>query len=265
MKDEFLRQVKEVALEAAREAGDLLMKSLDRIKIVEIKDKQDICTNLDLESEKIIIDRIKSSFPNHNISSEEAGRDDQNSEFTWDIDPIDGTKHYIKGLPIFAVSIALRKGQEIIFGVVFNPATNEMFYATKNQGAFLNDKKIHVSSTEKLADSFISAELPYYKLSEEDFIKQTNNLNKFLKQSYRVRTFGIGSLCLCYVAMGAFEGFIILGSKPPHLYDLAAGIIIAQEAGAKVTDLDNKLFDGGELNIVVSNGKIHNQILSLLK
>jgi len=265
MKDEFLRQVKKVTLEAAREAGELLMKSLNRIKIVEVKEKQDICTNLDLESEKIIIDKIKANFPDHNISSEEAGKDNQNSEFTWDIDPIDGTKHYIRGLPIFAVSIALRKGKEIIFGSVFNPATNEMFYAAKNQGAFLNDKKIHVSNTAQLADSFISAELPYYKLSEEDFIKQTNNLNKFLKKSYRIRALGVGSLSLCYVATGASEGYIILGSKPPNLFDLAAGIIIVKEAGGKITDVNGKLFDGGNINIVASNGEIHEQLLKLLK
>ncbi|MFH1643436.1 MAG: inositol monophosphatase [Patescibacteria group bacterium] len=270
MEDEFLKQVKEVALEAAKEAGVLLMKGFDRVKVVEFKDRQDICTNLDLESEKIIIDKIKDNFPDHNISSEEAGEDNNNSDFNWVIDPIDGTKHYLRGLPLFCISIALVKEKEIIFGLVFNPATNEMFYATKGQGAFLNDKKIYVSDKEELADSFVFAELPTYKLLDEELKENIDKLEKLFKKSYRVRAFGSGALSLCYLAMGAAEAYIVFGNRT-KLCDLAAGIVIVQEAGGKIINLgEGDLINQNssatkEINIVASNNKVHEDILNLLK
>ncbi len=261
---EFLEQVKDIVIEAAKEAGNLLINGLGRVKIVEFKDRQDVCTNLDLEVEKLLIDRIRQKYPDHNIISEELGEDKKNSEFTWIIDPIDGTKHYVRGLPGFCVSIALQKGNETVFGLVFNPTTNNLFYALKDKGAFLNGDRIHVSEKQDLADSFIYAELPTYKSSKKELEEQHKNLAAFFQKSYRVRAWGSGALGLCYVAMGGFEAFVVLGPLP-KLCDVAAGIIIVKEAGGRITDLNGQLFSDKDTNIVASNGKIHEQILNLLK
>ncbi len=261
---EFLEQVKDITSEAAKEAGNLLINGLDRVRIVEFKDRQDICTNLDLEVEKLLVDKIKGKYPNHNILSEELVQENKDSEFTWIIDPIDGTKHYVRGLPLFCISIALQKGNEIIFGLAFNPATNNLFYALKDKGAFLNGDRIYVSEKQNLADSFVYAELPNYKLSKQDFKIQNKRLEKLFQKSYRIRAWGSGALGLCYVAMGGFEAYIVLG-PPPKLYDVAAGILIVKEAGGRITNLDGELFSDKNINIIASNGKIHEQILSLLK
>lgn len=261
---QFLEDVKNLAIEAAREAGELLINSFERIQVVEFKDRQDVCTNLDLEIEELLINKIQSKYPDHNIYSEERGEEDKKSKFTWIIDPIDGTKHYIRGLPMFCTSIALKKEEEIIFGLVFNPVTNEIFYALQNQGAFLNGNKTQVSQEKDIANSFIYAELPNYKLSEQEFNKYHKKLGTLFQHSYRVRAWGSGALGLCYVAMGGFEGYVILGNVT-KIYDVAAGIIMIKEAGGKVTDLDGQLFAGKHINIVASNGKIHNQLLKLVK
>jgi myo-inositol-1(or 4)-monophosphatase len=267
--NQFLAEVEDLATRLAKEAGKLLMSGLGRIRVVEFKDRQDVVTNLDLEVEELLINKIKSRYPDHNIFSEERKEEQIRSKFTWIIDPVDGTKHYIRGLPMFCVSIALQEENDIVFGLVFNPATHELFYATKGKGAFLNGNKISVSKTNNLGDSFIYAELPNYKLSKEEFDKYHEKLGDFFQESYRVRAWGSGALGLCYVAMGGFEGYVILGSAT-RIYDVAAGVVIVKEAGGRVTDSNGRLFYGKPLsresvNIIASNGQIHEQMLSLLR
>lgn len=263
-------EFKKVVIQIAKEAGDRLMNSFHRVKVVKFKDRQDVCTNLDLEIEKLLIDKIRSNYPGHNIISEERGEENLGSEFTWVLDPLDGSKHYLRKLPIFCVSIALLKKEKIIFGLVFSPATNSLFYAARNQGAFLNDNKIHVSQEKDIANSFIYAELPNYKSSERVFNKHHQQLRKIFRKSYRVRAYGSGPLGLCYVATGGFEAYVTLHGDAVKLYDIAAGILIVEEAGGRVTDikgheLTSKTIGSKTICIVASNGKIHNQLLKLIK
>ena len=259
-----IKNFRKVATEAVKEAGKMLMKNFNKVAILRYKDRQDILTDADLKAEKIIINKIKSNFPDHNIISEERGKEDLKSEYTWIIDPLDGTKHYVRKMPIFCVSIALQKNEEIIIGAIFVPAINSLFYAEKGSGAFLNDKKIFVSRTKNLADSFIYAELPNYKLSKKVFNKYHKQLEQLFKKTYRVRAWGSGPLGLCYVALGAFESYIALndGAK---FYDIAAGTLIVKEAGGKITDINGKKPAKGTNHLIASNGKIHNQLLKLLK
>ncbi|MCX6764518.1 MAG: inositol monophosphatase family protein [Candidatus Nealsonbacteria bacterium] len=258
-----INNFKKIAIEAAKEAGKMLMKNFNKATVIKYKDRQDVLTDADLRAEKIIINKIKSNFPDHNIISEEKGEENLKSEYTWIIDPLDGTKHYIRKIPIFCVSIALQKKEEIIVGVVFFPAMNNLFYAEKGKGAFLNDKKIHVSRIKNLANSFIYTELPNYKLSKKAFSRNHKKLEKLFKKTYRVRAWGSGPLGLCYVASGGFESYIALndGAK---LWDIAAGAIIVKEAGGKVTNINGNKFIKKTIHLIASNDKVHDKLLKLL-
>ena len=265
-----LKVAQNLAINVAKQAGKILLDKLEKVEIVKFKDRQDIATNLDYEVEKIIIGAIRKKFPEHNILSEEIGNINKNkkSDYLWIIDPIDGTKYYIRGIPLFTISIALQYKNEIVFGLVYNPSTKEMFYAQKNKGAYLNDKKIRVSDKENLKDAFIYAELPNFSIPHDKFNKYSKMLTNLNLNSYRVRAFGSGSLGLCYVSTGAFEAYVNLGS-PTAIYDLAAGLVILKEAGGKITDFKNDSIKLNEqkssLLILASNGKVHNDILGLLK
>lgn len=261
---ELLKEAKDIIIKAAEEAGKIMLNSFHRVEVVKFKDRQDICTNIDLEVESLLIDRIRSRFPDHNIESEEMGKKDLGSEFTWIIDPIDGSKYYWKKIRLFTTSIALRKEKEIIFGLVFFPSTGEFFYALKGQGAYLNQEKIQVSNQIRLADSFIYVELPSCELSQKIFDDYHKKLKRLLSQSCRVRSFGLGTLGLCYLARGGFEAYVNLGMDT-KVYDMAAGVILVEEAGGKVTDLYGGPVDLELGRILASNGKTHNQISEIFQ
>lgn len=253
-----------VATEAATEVGEILLKDFDKTKILKYKDRQDIVTNIDIKAETLIISKIKENFPDHNIFSEEKGRENLNSKYTWVIDPLDGTKHYLRKMPIFCTSIALQKDGEVILGVVYAPMLKSFFYAEKGKGAYLNKKRIKVSETKSLKDAFIYMELPNYKLSEKEAKENNKKLAKFFEETYRIRVWGGGPLGMCYVACGSFDAYLLLGTDT-NFWDIAAASIIVTEAGGKITDSNNKKFTEKTGKPVVSNGKIHNQILKILK
>lgn len=195
---------------------------------------------------------------------------DKKSDYLWIIDPIDGTKHYIRKIPLFSVSIALQYKNKIVLGVVYNPATGEMSYARDNKGAYLNNKRIRVSKQDSLKDSFIYIELPVFNLPVREFHRYSELLTRFNTNCYRVRAFGSGSLGLCYVALGGFGAYVNLGN-PTRIYDLAAGLIILKEAGGKYSELNGDLIqikNEKQTNLLIlasNNNKIHNTILRLLK
>ncbi|MBL7142247.1 MAG: inositol monophosphatase [Candidatus Pacebacteria bacterium] len=262
-----LKLVQRFTIDLAEKAGKILLDNLDKIEIVKFKDRQDIATNIDYKVENLIINKIKKNFPGHTINTEEKGIIRGKSDYTWIIDPLDGSKHYIRRLPLFNVSIALQHKNEIIFGLVYNPMTKEMFYAAKNKGAYLNGKRIKVSSKSNLKDSFIFAELPSCGMSRNKFNKNSKILTKLNLNSYRVRALGCGPLGLSYVASGAFEAYIALGI-PPKIGDIAAGLLILKEAGGKYTDLKGnplQLREANDCLILASNIKAHKAILRLLK
>jgi len=262
-----LKLVQRFSINLAEKSGKILISNLDKIEIVKLKDRQDIATNIDYKIENLIINSIKKNFPEHNINTEERGIIKGNSDYTWIIDPLDGSKHYIRKIPLFDVSIALKHKNEIIFGLVYNPTTKEMFYAAKGRGAYLNGKRIKVSQKSNLKDSFIFAELPSCGMQSKEFIRNSKILTRLNLNSYRVRALGCGPLGLSYVASGAFEAYVALG-KPPKIGDIAAGLIILKEAGGQYTDLKGNQIQLEEENktlVLGSNSRVHKAVLRLLK
>lgn len=263
-----LKKTKDFAEKLAKRVGKFLLEKQDKVEILEFKDKQDILTNIDLQAEKIIVNAISKNFPNHNINSEEVGIIDNNSEFTWVIDPLDGTKEYFRGLPYYSVCISLENRKEILIACIYIPATDELYSAAKGFGAFENEGlKLKVSIQGKLDHAIIAAHPPNHKVKEPGFSKIWNILAKVAKSSYRLRPTAYDNIILCYLAKGAFDAYFVLIEKGPKWWDIAPGLSIAQEAGAKVTNRygDPLVMGNFKDGIIVSNGKIHDQLLKILK
>lgn len=219
----------------------------------------DLVTQVDSDSENHILAEIQKKYPQHSILAEETGFSDKNSEFIWIIDPLDGTTNYKNNLPIFAVSIALQKNGETICGVVYNPAADKCFYAEKDKGAYLNNKKIEISSSITLSDSLIATGFPYihdkyYDLSFDIF-------KDFYDATQGVRRLGAASLDLCFVAMGRYAGFYEFNLKS---WDICAGLLIAKEAGATCSDWNNKPVPFSGKRVLCNNGFIHNEMMKIL-
>ncbi|MBP9670109.1 inositol monophosphatase [Candidatus Woesebacteria bacterium] len=227
-------KIRELAEQLAVSAGEYLVKVQGSAKVAKQKDRQDICTNADLGSEDIIIRGIHEKYPSHNIYSEEAGNQNLDSEYYWIIDPLDGTKEYVRGIPQFNVSIAVEYKGDLIVGVVYRPSDNSLYSASIGEGAFLNEKKIYVSTIAKLEDSFVYCYLPSSFRNPERYIEAWNRLGKIGKRVYRLRSFADENTILCWLAQGGHEAYINL-SNPPKWHDLAPGLFIAKEAGAYIT------------------------------
>jgi myo-inositol-1(or 4)-monophosphatase len=249
-----------IAEEAAFKSSEVLKKYFGSSFEISNKGPSDIVTEADKESEKIIISEITKNFPDHSILSEEAGLIDHKSEFQWILDPLDGTTNFAAGLPIFSVSIALYKNNKPFLGVIKNPVTNDLYTAVSGQGAFLNNKKISVSNETNLKSSLIVTGFPY------NFNEITEELSKrffdVMKSARGIRRLGSAALDLCYVASGIFEGFFEQNLKP---WDTAAGVIIAEEAGACITDFKNNRYNPYMNEIVATNKLIHKSLIKVLK
>lgn len=252
------------AEKTAVRAGKALLEYANKIEIVKQKDRQDIATNADLASEKIVITAIEKYYPDHNIFSEEHGRVENNSSYTWIIDPLDGTKEYVRGIPDYNVALSLLHGKESLVSAVFRPADSQLFSAINNGGAFLNGKKITVSGQSDLADSFIYAYLPHSQKKDDEFNLAWQKLIRLSKRIYRLRSLADLNVSCCWLAMGGHEGFINLFNTPPP-WDILPGLLIAREAGACATNLTGRpLVDNFKNGIIVSNGKIHDSLLEVL-
>lgn len=245
------------AVKIAREAGKVQMQ-LFRDSELNITTKQndyDVVTSADKASEKIIIDSIRKQFPNHSILTEESGEISGNSPYRWVIDPLDGTTNYSQGLPVFSVSIALEYQGETILGVVFAPYLNEMFHGFRGGGAFLNGEPIHCSSKLNLEEAVVSTGLPYDKKINPD-----NNIKELGKVATRVRglrRIGSAAMDLCYVAAGYFDAYWELNL---NLWDVAAGSLIAKEAGAKIFSIR----ENRNKSILASSPAICDDMLEIL-
>lgn len=249
---------KRVTFEIIRESGDELTRNFNKAKIVKYKNKLDICTDMDLRIEDLLINKFTKEFPKHNIDSEETGKIDRGSEYTWILDPIDGSKHYIRKLPLFSISIALKREGSTILGVVFNPLMNELFWATSKEGAFLNKEKIEVSKTAELGESFILIDIPNRTVNRNILDFSFHTMGTLLQKAFRIRIYGVSTLALCYLAAARVDGYISLSSRT-KIYDVAAGLFIAKMAKGKVTDLSSP----ARPLLVCSNDKIHNELLDL--
>ena len=242
----------EVAVEAAREAGAIVLSEFARPQKISYKGEVDIVTETDKKSEAAIVARLRSHFPQHAIVAEEgSGGAAAPSRYVWHVDPLDGTTNFAHGYPMFAVSIGLLEDGEPLVGVVLHPTSNEMFTAMRGEGAYLNQKRIHVSEIDTVSNSLLATGFPTHK--------RTSNSNiyyywEFTLRSHGVRRAGSAALDLCSVACGRFEAFWEFGLKS---WDVAAGMLIVREAGGMVTDFAGRPYHPGDKELIASNGRIH--------
>lgn len=248
----------DVARKAALEAGKILMKYYGNVDTVTKKDGS-LVTRADRESEDRIKAMLSKEFPDYSFLGEETGHDDRKSEYTWVVDPLDGTTNYSIKNPFFNVSIALVRTSEPVMGVVYSPVQNELFHAVKGKGAYLNGKKISVSDVGSVKDSVIAFCHSRDKHTAESITRIFHTL-KLVNTTFR--QIGAAALELCYVASGRIECFMQLKMKP---WDVAAGTVIVREAGGKVTNLEKSEFGTDSLHLLASNGKIHDAILKTIK
>ena len=257
----YNEKILHVAQDAALKAGTYLKENYSAVQRpkVEFKGEIDLVTKCDKESQDIICSILAEKFPNHSILAEEDLNVEKEKEFLWLIDPLDGTTNFAHSLPVFSVSIAFFQEGKPLLGVVYAPILNEMFQAVKNGGAFLNQKKITVSKEKDLGNSVLATGFPYdCRESKQNNLK---NFSKFLVKARAIRRWGVASIDLSYVAAGRFEGFWEPKLKP---WDTAAGMLIVQEAGGKVTDYSDNPFDPFMKEILASNSHIHNQMLQVI-
>lgn len=216
-------------------------------------------TEADHAAEKAIFEIIQKDFPGHFILSEETGEIITNSEYKWIIDPIDGTINFANGIPICCVSIGIEKNGEIILGAVYNPFLNELFFAEKGNGATLNDKKIKVGSKTEVINSCLVTGFPYTYLDEPNGPLQV--FEKLIRKGVPVRRLGSAAIDLCWVAAGRFDGFY---EHKLAAWDSAAGFLIVEEAGGKVTDFAGNAYSPYQPHILATNGLIHDEMLEII-
>ena len=252
-------------LTAARKAGKKLVRDFGEVENlqVSIKGVSNFVSAADIQSEKILINELSRAYPDYDILAEEAGEiknSKNDNPLKWIIDPLDGTTNFLFGIPHFAISIALHKNGETLSGIVYNPITDDLFWAVKGKGAFCNNKRLRVSVREKFGSCTIGTGIPHKGLKDhEEYIV---GLTKIMENAAAIRRFGTASLDLVYVAAGKFDGY---WENNLNIWDIAAGALIVTEAGGRVTDFRgmNGYLESG--NIVSSNFKIHDELLRLIK
>lgn len=247
------------AEETARGAGEILRRNWGRHQSVHFKGEINLVTDVDRESEAYIIDRIRSSFPDHGVLSEESAELTAPSTYRWIVDPLDGTTNYAHNYPCFCVSIGLEKGGELIAGAVFDPLLGESFTAFAGGGAFLNGAPIRVSSVGNLRRSLLATGFAYDVNTSVD--NNFKYFREFVFAGQAIRRDGSAALDLCYLACGRFDGFWELKLRP---WDTAAGLLLLREAGGMATRLDGAAYDIHQPDILASNGLIHGQMLAVI-
>jgi myo-inositol-1(or 4)-monophosphatase len=251
------------AIQTARDAGAILSDGLGRA-LVSNKGDIDLVTEADLASEKLIIERIKSHYPRHAILAEESGATDGiemasgKSEWKWIIDPLDGTTNYAHGYPCFCVSIALERAGAIEVAVIYDPNRDELFAAERGQGATLNDRRMRVSKVDDLNRAMLCTGFPYNVRERPNFAREFAN---FTMAAQAVRRDGSAAIDLAYLACGRFDGFWEDGLNP---WDVAAGVLLIEEAGGLVTDFNGESLDIYTPKVLASNGLIHDSMRRVL-
>ena len=250
-----------IAVKAARRAGSLINRATQDLDLITVERKgvSDYVSEVDRMAEKAIVETLLEAYPEHAILAEEGGAQGQ-SDYLWIIDPLDGTTNFLHGFPQFAVSIGLQIKGVLNLAVIYDPTRNELFTATRGNGAHLNDRRLRVSKQTRLQESLIGTGFPYRDFTYlDDYLKMFREL---LPKTAGLRRPGCASLDLAYVAAGRYDGFWEAGLKP---WDIAAGVLLIQEAGGLVTD-----FDGGENymatgNVVGGNPKVFSQLLQVIQ
>jgi len=239
----------------AREAGGLLMSHFRRQVKIEYKGDADLVTIADRQSEALIIERIRKDFPDHDVMGEEGTRIDSGSDYKWYVDPLDGTTNFAHGFPVFCVSLAVEYRGRRAAGVVYDPTRDEMFSAALGQGAHLNGQPIRVSSTSRLAECLLGTGFPSHKRHQNPNIYFYHQITL---RTHGVRRAGSAALDLCNVACGRFDGFWEFNLNP---WDTAAGVLIAEEAGGRVTDFSGGAFQRDSRETLASNGLVHDALI----
>jgi myo-inositol-1(or 4)-monophosphatase len=253
--------LKQVLLQAA-EAAAAIMKEYST-KSFTISNKEGInnlVTEVDHKCEAAIFEIIKKNFPDHQILSEESGEIVQDSRYKWIIDPIDGTVNYANHIPICCVSIGIEVDGKMEMGAVFNPFINELFFAQKGYGAFMNEQPITVSTTTQVIKSCLVTGFPYTYLDMPNGPLEV--FSKFIRKGVPVRRLGSAAMDLCWVAAGRFDGFF---EHKLNAWDSAAGFLIVEEAGGKVTDTKGNYYNPYQPGIIATNGLIHEQLLAVMQ
>ena len=252
--------LKQTLIEATLAGGKIMQENFDKtFSIFNKEGINNLVTEVDHKSEQVIIEAIKKHFPDHFILSEEAGALEQNSEYKWIIDPIDGTVNYANGIPICCVSIGIELNGKMEMGAVYNPFMNEFYFAQRGFGATLNDRKIQVSTQSSLVKSCMVTGFPYTYLDMANGPLQV--FEKFIRRGIPVRRLGSAAIDLCWVAAGRFDGFY---EHKLSAWDSAAGFIIVEEAGGKVTDLKGDYYNPYQPGLVATNGLIHDALVKVV-
>ena len=252
-----------VAIKAARAAGAIINRASFDIDALRVSTKapNDFVTEVDQAAENVIIETLLGAYPGHGILAEESGRTHgaRDSEYTWIIDPLDGTTNFIHGLPVYAVSIGLAHRGQVQQGVVYDPSRNDLFYASKGRGAFLNDKRLRVSRRTRLADSLIGTGFPFRK--GDNFKRYVRMFEDVMQHCAGLRRPGAAALDLCYVAAGYYDGFFETGLNP---WDVAAGSLMITEAGGLIGNFTGDSDYLHQREVVAGNPKVFAQLVQML-
>ena len=255
-----MRMLKNTLIEAAKAGAAEIVRFFNTdFKITNKEGINNPVTEADHASEKAIFSTIKAKFPDHYILSEEAGKIVQDSVYKWIIDPIDGTINFAHGIPLNCVSIAIEHEGEMLMGCVYNPHMNEFFFAEKGKGATLNDKPIQVSSQTQALNACLVTGFPYTYLDMPNGPLEI--FERFIRKGVPVRRLGSAAIDLCWVAAGRFDGFY---EHKLEAWDSAAGYLIVEEAGGRVTDFEGKKYSPYQHRILATNGKIHDEMLAII-
>ncbi|HLC60051.1 MAG TPA: inositol monophosphatase [Candidatus Nanoarchaeia archaeon] len=251
-----LLKEKKVLLRASKSAGKLILKYFGKKGKFREKSNKSLVSEADLRANKIIIQTIKENFPHHSILSEETGFEDNDSDYKWVIDPIDGTHNFLRGLPIFGVSIALEYQNQVVLGVLEFPTLKLSAVAEKGKGAFLNGEQIKVSDNSEIMHSFILYEfVPGTRHKGLELLKRLSN------ETINIRNFGSAIYELMLVASGKCDAFVIFSTNE---WDIAAGMLLVEEAGGKATDLRGNPCTPSNGSFIITNGPIHDALLRYL-
>ena len=263
MSQNALHPMLNTAIKAARGAGSIINRaSLDLDSVgISVKGPRDFVTEIDRRCEDLIIETLLTAYPGHGILAEESGREhgQRNSEFLWIIDPLDGTTNFIHGLPVFAVSIALAFRGQVQQAVVFDPSRNDLFFASKGRGAYLNNKRLRVSRRVRMADALIGTGFPFRR--GDNFQRYLQMFEKVAVSCAGLRRPGAAALDLCYVAAGWYDGFFETGLSP---WDMAAGSLMVTEAGGLVGNFTGEPDYLYQRELVCGNPRIYGQLVQML-
>jgi myo-inositol-1(or 4)-monophosphatase len=252
-----------VAVKAARAAGSIINRAaldVDRLQVTN-KGLNDFVTEVDHAAEQAVIEVLLTAYPGHGILAEESGRTHgaRHSEFLWIIDPLDGTTNFIHGFPVYAVSIALAFRGKVEQAVVYDPARNDLFYASKGRGAFLNDRRLRVSKRIRMAEALIGTGFPFRK--GDNFKRYVEMFETVMQQCAGLRRPGAAALDLCYVAAGWYDGFFETGLSP---WDIAAGSLMITEAGGLIGNFTGEADYLYQREVVAGCPKIYGQLVQML-